>query len=142
MRKRCNRNRNRSKKRAIYCPIHGCYLNSVSQKYPLFADRTGQLQQRGMSQRSAMMLLQNKTTFSLQGEWLEAFWCEECQQTKWYRVKKLEEGRYIVSAAPRELWLQVDGVVYPGINPSVSEFTQKQAKVLAFNGAKYFRTMT
>lgn len=128
MRKRCNRNRNRSKKRPIYCPIHGCYLNSVSQKYPLFADRAGQLQQRGMSRRSAMMLVQTKTTVSLQGEWLEAFWCEDCQETKWYYVKKIEEGKYMVSVAPTGLWQQVDGVVYPGGNPSVGEFTLRSAR--------------
>ena len=128
MGKRCNRNRNRSKKRAIYCPVHGCYLNSVSQKFPLFAERAGQLQQRGMSRRSAMMLVQTKTTVSLVGEWLEAFWCEDCQETKWYHVKKIDERRYTVSVAPRELWLQVDGVVYPGRNPSVSEFTLRSAR--------------
>ncbi|MCJ8279615.1 MAG: hypothetical protein MJK14_06695 [Rivularia sp. ALOHA_DT_140] len=128
MRKRCNRNRNRSKKRAIYCPVHGCYLNSVSQKYPLFADRPGQLQQRGMNRRSALMLVNSKTAVSLAGEWLEAFWCDECQETKWYHVRKLEERRYAVSVAPRELWLQVDGVVYPGGNPSVGEFTLRSAR--------------
>lgn len=130
MGKRCNRNRNRSKRRAIFCPIHGCCLHSVSQKYPLFADRPGQLQQRGMSRRSAMMLVQNKTAVSLQGEWLEAFWCEECQQTKWYYVRKVEERKYVVSVAPRELWQQVDGVVNPRGNPSVGEFTQREARGL------------
>ncbi|MEB3215448.1 MAG: hypothetical protein VKN72_04185 [Nostocales cyanobacterium 94392] len=138
MGKRCNRNRNRSKKRAIYCPIHGCYLDSVSQKYQLFADTPGQLQQRGMSRRSAMMLVQNKTTVSLQGEWLEAFWCEECQETQWYYVRKVEQGRYTISVAPRELWQQVDGVVYPGGNPSVSEFTRREARMVRFNGVKDF----
>lgn len=138
MGKRCNRNRNRSKKRAIYCPVHGSYLDSVSQKYPLFAESPGQLQQRGMSRRSAMMLVQNKTAVSLQGEWLEAFWCEECQETQWFYVRKLEEGRYTVSVAPRELWQQVDGVVYPGGNPSVSEFTRREATGVYFNGVKDF----
>ncbi|MEA5596132.1 hypothetical protein [Rivularia sp. UHCC 0363] len=128
MGKRCNRNRNRSQKRAIYCPIHECYLDSVSQKHPLFADRAGQLQQRGMSRRSAMMLVQSKTAVSLAGEWLEAFWCEECQQTKWYYVKKVEERKYRVSVASQELWQQVDGVVSAGGNPSVSEFTRRQAR--------------
>ncbi|MGB3757876.1 MAG: hypothetical protein WBA07_16105 [Rivularia sp. (in: cyanobacteria)] len=128
MGKRCNRNRNRSQKRAIYCPVHGCYLDSVSQKYPLFADRPGQLQQRGMSRRNAMMLVKSKTAVSLAGEWLEAFWCEECQQTKWYYVRKVEERKYTVSVAPTGLWQQVDGVVYPGGNPSVSEFTLRQAR--------------
>ncbi|NEO42597.1 MAG: hypothetical protein F6J90_42290 [Moorea sp. SIOASIH] len=43
---RRERNRKRSKRRAIFCPIHRCYLDSVSQKYRLFADRAGQLMQR------------------------------------------------------------------------------------------------
>ncbi len=130
MRKRCNRNRNRSKKRAIYCPIHGSYLNSVSQKYPLFADRAGQLLSRGMNRRSAMILIKSKTAVPLQGEWLEAFWCEECQETKWYHVRKLEEQKYMVSVAPTGLWQQVDGVASGGGNPSVGEFTQRQARGL------------
>lgn len=141
MGKRCNRNRNRSKRRAIFCPIHGCCLHSVSQKYPLFADRPGQLQQRGMSRRSAMMLVQSKTAVSLQGEWLEAFWCEECQQTKWYYVRKVEERKYVVSVAPRELWQQVDGVVNPRGNPSVGEFTRRQGKGASYQAVKDFRVV-
>lgn len=127
MGKRCNRNRNRSKRRAIYCPIHECHIDSVSQKYTLFADRAGQLQERGMSRRNAMILLQKNTTVLLQGEWLEAFWCEKCQQTKWYRIRKIEGCRYMVSIAPKELWVQVDGVAYPLGNASVGEFTRRKA---------------
>jgi hypothetical protein len=40
------RNRSRSQRRAIFCPIHGCYIDSVSQKYSLFADHVQQLQDR------------------------------------------------------------------------------------------------
>ncbi len=90
MQKRCDRNRKRSKRRAIYCPIHGCYLHSTSQKYQLFADRPGQLQERGMSRRLASILVTTKTTVPISGEWLEAFWCEQCQQTKWYHVLNKE----------------------------------------------------
>ncbi|MDJ0696287.1 hypothetical protein [Mastigocoleus sp. MO_188.B34] len=127
MGKRCHRNRNRSTRRAIYCLNHGCYIDSVSQKYPLFADRAGQLQERGMSRRSAVILLHNNATVLLEGEWLEAFWCEQCQQTKWYRIRKVDKHRYIPSIAPRELWLQVDGVAYPLGNAFVGEFTRRKA---------------
>lgn len=126
MRKRCNRNRNRSKRRAIYCPIHKCYINSVSQKYPLFADKAGQLQQRGVKRRYALILVASKTAVSLTGEWLEGFWCEECQETTWYHVRK-RENSYQLSVAPPELWQQAAGLTYPGGNPSVSEFSRKQA---------------
>ena len=97
MQRRCDRNRKRSKRRAIYCPIHSCYVDSVSQKYKMFADQAGQLQQRGMSRRNALMLIANQTAVPIGGEWLEAFWCQECQQTKWYYVRQGSDRIYQIS---------------------------------------------
>lgn len=128
---RRQRNRKRSKRRGIYCPIHACYLDSVSPKYPLFADQVGQLRQRGFSRKNAQLLITDRTAVSLPGEWLEAFWCEHCQRTKWYRVRKLN-GAYEVSIAPPELWRSVSGVIDPYGNPSVSEFTKRQARMLRY----------
>ncbi|WP_026735609.1 hypothetical protein [Fischerella sp. PCC 9605] len=137
MERRCDRNRKRSKRRAIYCPIHGCYLDSVSQKYPLFADRPGQLQQRGMGRQTALLLVATKTTVSLQGEWLEEFWCKQCQRTKWYHVKKCG-STYNVSVASPELWQQAMGVIHPEGNPTVSEFTRRHARMLGTKSSKDF----
>ncbi len=142
MGKRCHRNRNRSKRRAIYCLNHGCYIDSVSQKYPLFADRAGQLQERGMSRRSAVILLHNNAAVLLEEEWLEAFWCEQCQQTKWYRIRKIDKHRYIASIAPRELLLQVDGVFHPQGNVSVSEFTRRQGRGVHFKAVRDFQIVS
>ncbi|MBD2676739.1 MULTISPECIES: hypothetical protein [Nostoc] len=142
MQRRCDRNRKRSKRRAIYCPNHGCCLESRSQKYQLFAHRAGQLQQRGMSRRSALMLVANQTTVSLEGEWLEAFWCDQCQQTKWYHICKSDEHTYKVSLAPQELWQQVTGAIDPQGNPSVGEFTRRQAKVLNYRSIRDFQLVT
>ncbi|MBE7382507.1 MAG: hypothetical protein F6J95_013980 [Leptolyngbya sp. SIO1E4] len=139
MQRRCDRNRKRSKRRAIYCPAHGCYLDSVSRKYPLFADREGQLQQRGVSRKKALLLIASYNTVALQGEWLEAFWCDQCQEKTWYHVCKTGDRTYTLSVAPEELWQQVYGVVHPSGNPSVSEFTRRQARMVGFNGAKDFR---
>ncbi|NEO91095.1 MAG: hypothetical protein F6K56_12940 [Moorea sp. SIO3G5] len=136
--RRCQRNRKRSKRRAILCPIHGCYLDSVSQKYRLFADRPGQLQQRGVKQKYALMLIASKTTVALEGEWLEAFWCSECQETKWYHVCKSGDRTYKISLAPAELWQQVTGVIDPNGNSSVGEFTRRQSKRIGFYGVKDF----
>jgi hypothetical protein len=110
----------------------------MSQKYQMFADRAGQLEQRGMSRRSASMLVTNQTTVPIEGEWLEAFWCTECQQTKWYHVCKSSERTYKLSTAPRELWQQVAGVVDPQGNPSVGEFTRRNARLLSYNNIKDF----
>ena len=128
-RKRCERNRKRSKRRAIYCPIHSCYLDSVSQKYSLYADRIEQLRQRGFGKRSAFWQIKNKTLVVLENEWLEAFWCDECQKTEWYHVIKCDRT-YHLSVAPRELWQQATGVSSADGNPSVGEFTRRQARAL------------
>ncbi len=140
MQRRCDRNRKRSKRRAIYCPIHGCFMDSVSQKHGLFTQQAGQLQQRGIARREAMILVAAKTTVSLEGEWLEAFWCEECQQKQWYHVHK-QESKYNLSLARAELWQQATGVIDPHRNPSVGEFTYRQSRTMGSHTVKDFSTM-
>lgn len=139
MQRRCDRNRSRSKRRAIHCPIHGCYLDSVSQKYPIFADQAGQLQERGISRKQALLLVATKTAVPLEGEWIEAFWCNECQATHWYHVRKTGERTYEVKLAPSELWQQVHGVIQPAGNPSVGEFTRRHSRVLKYSSIKDFQ---
>jgi hypothetical protein len=139
--RRCDRNRNRSKRRAIYCPIHGCYLDSVSPKYPLFAERPGQLQQRGIPRRQALMLVAAKTAIPLGGEWLEAFWCQHCQEKKWYHVRK-HKSSYEISVAPIELWQQATGVLHPHLSPAISEFTIRHSRMTNNKSLKDFRVIT
>lgn len=139
MQRRCNRNRNRSKRRSIYCPIHGCYLDSASQKYPLYADRAKQLQQRGISRRNALLLVSTQTTVPLEGEWIEAFWCGQCQQTQWYHVLRTDERRYELSIVPPELWEYATRVINPNGNPSVGEFTRRQARQMSYRGMRDFQ---
>ncbi|WP_339384466.1 hypothetical protein [Oscillatoria sp. FACHB-1407] len=98
----------------------------MSQKHRLFADRVEQLQQRGIGRKRSMLLMAERTTVSLENEWLEAFWCQGCQTTQWYHVCYVEEHRYEVAIAPQEMWRQANGV-YPHGNSSVSEFTRRQA---------------
>lgn len=138
LQRRCDRNRKRSKRRSIRCPAHGNYLDSVSQKYSLFADRAGQLQQRGVSRRNALTLIATQTTVLLEGEWLEAFWCRECQRTEWYHVRKTGARVYELTVAPMELWQQAVGVVHPRGNPSVGEFTRRHARMGGYGGIKQF----
>ncbi|TVQ13505.1 MAG: hypothetical protein EA368_02185 [Leptolyngbya sp. DLM2.Bin27] len=132
------RNRNRSKRRAIYCPTHRIYLDSVSQKYPLYTTQAEHLQQRGMGRRLALTVVAGLGTVPLTGEWLEAFWCGDCQQTQWYHVRKLAANQYTLSIAPSELWQQASGVILPTGNPTVGEFTRRQARQTTFAGAKDF----
>jgi hypothetical protein len=125
--RRCERNRKRSKRRGILCPQHSCCLDSVSKKYNLFADQVEQLRDRGLNRLRAHLVMANRTTVPLHGEWLEEFWCAECQGRNWYYVR-LEDKAYQVSLAPRELWMQVSGVIDPAGNISVGEFTRNSAK--------------
>jgi hypothetical protein len=136
--KRRDRNRKRSKRRAIYCPTHQCHLDSASPKYPLFADTAGQLQQRGLSAKRSRLVISSLGTVPLQGEWLEAFWCDQCEETQWYHVSKVDDRNYTIRLAPRELWQQVPRVIQPEGNPTVGEFTRRQARMTKFNGVKDF----
>lgn len=110
------RNRSRSQRRAIFCPIHGCHLDSVSQKYSLFADQVQQLQERGIFRRNATLLLSDRTAVSLTGEWIEGFWCGQCQKTGWYHIKRStaigkNRCQYEVLAVAPEAWQQATGVM-------------------------------
>lgn len=69
----------------------------------------------------------SKNTVHLTGEWLEAFWCDRCQKTQWYHVQKPDNSTYRVSVAPPRIWQQAVGVVHTEGNPTVSEFTQRNA---------------
>ncbi|MGB5967640.1 MAG: hypothetical protein WBG70_04850, partial [Spirulinaceae cyanobacterium] len=59
--KKCVRNRKRSQRRRIYCPEHGCFLDSVSQKYSLYTESAEILRSRGMNRLSALMLVASRT---------------------------------------------------------------------------------
>ncbi len=140
------KNRSRSKRRAIFCPIHGCHIDSVSQKHSIYADEVAQLQQRGMSKRNAAMALSDRTTVSIAGEWIESFWCDQCQKTEWYHIKRLVvEGRntsqYEVLAVAPEIWQQATGVIDVNGNPSVSAFTRRQSRTMQNSSIKDFKFM-
>ena len=141
MQDKCVKNRTRSKRRSIYCPVHSCYLDSSSKKYYLFADEPGQLQARGVNRAAAQALIRFHTTVSIAGEWLEAFWCDRCQAIQWYHVCKTGDRLYEVSPAPSELWQRVAGVVHPNGNPSVGEFTRREARMLNYQGVKAFNSI-
>ena len=125
MQKSCVRKRKHSK-RAIYCPIHNCSLDSVSHKYQLYADSPEHLQQSGVGKRSAQMLISAQGSVTLNGEWLEKFWCSSCQESNWYRVSK-RDTTYQCNVAAREMWQRAVGVRDPQGNPSVGQFTRRHA---------------
>ncbi|AOY84611.2 hypothetical protein BJP36_10535 [Moorena producens JHB] len=94
--------------------------------------------QRGLKRKYALMLIASQTAVPLEGEWLEAFWCSQCQETQWYHVCKTGDRTYNLSLAPDQLWQQVTGVMDPQGNPSVGEFTRRQSRRIGFQGVKDF----
>lgn len=76
--------------------------------------------------KKASLVLGDRPTVSLTGEWLEEFWCPECQSKRWYYVRK-QDSIYMVTPAPRSLWETATGVTDPKGNPSVSQYTKTNA---------------
>lgn len=135
-----HRKRNRrARRRQIHCPLHGCALDSASQKHYLYLDQAGQLQVRGMGKHTALMVLAVHGQVALRNEWLECFWCTECQKRTWYHVIRQEDGTYQWRVAPEKLWHQVSGVVDPRGNPSVGEFTRRSSRATGVQGLQNYR---
>ena len=68
------------------------------------------------------MLVATETTPLLEDKWLEAFWCDQCQESKWYHVERSDvndaqtRGKrvtYEVSVALREHWQQSTSAISP-----------------------------
>ena len=63
-----------------------------------------------------------KSLVKLKSEWLELFWCDKCQKSKWYQVKMEDRNQiatheartYYVSFASEELLQQLRTIVLPG----------------------------
>jgi hypothetical protein len=107
--------------------MHDCQMESVSRKYALFTEQWEQLRERGMSKRRAMCSLLARPTAPLEDEWLEAFWCPHCARSTWYHVRR-RDRRHQVQVVSSKMWQQAIGVLPPnGLNPSVSEFSQREA---------------
>lgn len=85
-----------------------------------------------------MILVASQTAVSLDGEWLEAFWCDQCQSIEWYYVQK-KERVYEISVAPAELWQRAIGVSPSEGNPSVGEFTRRHARMSGYDSRKEFQ---
>ncbi|MEO0768099.1 MAG: hypothetical protein AAFY72_01485 [Cyanobacteria bacterium J06649_4] len=78
------------------------------------------------------------TTVPLASEWLECFWCDECQRNEWYWITQSDDSCYSVSKVPESLWQQAQNVILPTGNPTVSEFTRRQANRENYYGLKDF----
>ena len=104
-----SRNR-RPRRRALFCPDH-----------------PEQLKARGMSDKKARLVINAYPVLVLSDEWLEELFCPCCAMSRWCHVTRHDRVLHSVAWAPRDLWQQVAHVDVVGGNPTVSEFTSREA---------------
>ncbi|MCT0219225.1 hypothetical protein KQ304_09475 [Synechococcus sp. CS-1329] len=121
------RNR-RPKRRELFCPAHPEQrLLGNGRKYFLHLLTPEELKQRGMSDKKARLVIQAYPVLVLSDEWLEELFCAECGGNRWCHVSKHDRISHTVRWAKRELWQQVAHVDPVVANPSVGEFTRREA---------------
>jgi hypothetical protein len=93
-----------------------------------------------MSRRKAdEVLAAYNRVLPLSDEWLECFWCDSCQTSSWWHVKRLESASYQLSPVPRELWEHASGVIRPEGNPTISEHSRRYARAMGVTGMRQYR---
>ncbi|MFN5194651.1 MAG: hypothetical protein ACK5E6_09530 [Cyanobacteriota bacterium] len=133
--------RRRPRRRELFCPLHPEHrLYSVSPKHHLYLTDAGQLVIRGLRRsRAAEVMQAYRHVVPLNDEWLEAFWCDGCATTTWWHVKRHDRLEYSLQVVSRELWENATGVIRPEGNPTVSQFTRRQARATGITGLRQYR---
>ena len=122
------RNR-RPKKREMFCPAHPEQrIQGNVKKYYLHLLQPEQLVQRDISSKKAQLIINAYPVLVLSNEWLEELFCPECGSSRWCHVIKHDRIEHTVLWAPRELWEQVAHVDPSVANPTVSEYTRREAR--------------
>jgi hypothetical protein len=136
-----SRPRRRARRRELRCPLHPEQkIFSVSPKHHLYVTDVGQLMLRGLSKRRADELLAAyRRVLPLTDEWIECFWCDDCACTSWWHVKRHDRHNYSLNKVPRELWEQATGVIRVEGNPTVSQFSRRQARATGVLGMRQYR---
>ncbi len=130
------RNR-RPRRRELFCPAHSeQLLQGNGRKYFLHLLSPDELRQRGMSEKRARLVLNAYPVLVLSNEWLEELYCPECGQSRWCHLIRQDRAVYAVRWASRELWQQVAHVDPVAGNPSVSQYSAREAR--RRSGSRYF----
>ncbi len=124
-----SRRRQRPKRRELFCPSHpDKQIEGNGRKYFLHLLTVEQLKQRGMSEKRAKLVLNAYPVLVLSNEWLEELFCPSCGSSRWCHVTKVDKTEHTVRWAPRDLGEQVAHVDPSVANPTVSEFTRREAR--------------
>jgi len=124
-----SRRNRRPQRRQLFCPAHPVQrIEGNGQKFFLHLLTPEQLQQRGMCNRKAQLVIEAYPVLVLSDEWLEELFCPQCGSSHWCHITKHSRVEHTVRWAPRELWQQVAHVDPLQPNPTVSEFTRRSAR--------------
>jgi hypothetical protein len=123
--------RRRPRRRQLFCPAHPEQrIGGTGKKYYLHLQTPEDLKARGMPDKKARLVIQAYPVLVLTNEWLEELFCAECGTSHWCHIVRDELGQLSVRWAPRELWRQVAHVDPLDPNPSISEYSRRQARRL------------
>jgi hypothetical protein len=134
--------RSRPKRRQLLCPAHPDQrLVGTGRKYYLHLLKSEELMARGMSDKTARVVMQAYPVLVMSNEWLEELFCPECGSSRWCHVTRGDTDCLSVSWAKPELWQQVAHVDPLLPSPSVSEYSRRQARRLThrrIDGMQFF----
>lgn len=134
--------RRRSRRRELYCPAHESQsVQGNGKKYFIHLLSSEELRQRGYSDKKSKLIINAYPVLVLTNEWLESLFCCKCGSARWCHVTKHPNNRHEVKWASRELWMQVSHVHPTESNPSVSQYSRREARRLQANridGKKFF----
>jgi len=115
--------------RKLACPRHPDQpLLGNGRKYYLHLITSEELVARGMPAGKAKLVINAYPVLVLSSEWLEELYCASCGQKRWYHLTKAPDGAISLRLAPRDLWGQVAHVDPTVPNPTVGEFTRREAR--------------
>ncbi|MCX5967593.1 MAG: hypothetical protein NTV57_08135 [Cyanobacteria bacterium] len=99
-------------------------------KYFLHLLTPEELVARGMPASKAKLVINAFQVLVLSNEWLEELYCASCGQKRWYHLTKAPDSAISLRLASRDLWSQVAHVDPTMPNPTVGEFTRREARRL------------
>jgi hypothetical protein len=128
-RQEASRSKRRSRRRELRCPAHAdVKLSGNGKKYFLHLLSAEQLQARGMKATKARLVIQAYPVLVLSNEWLEELFCPACGCNRWCHVIQHDRVEHTVRWAPRELWEHVAHVDPVQANPTVSQYSRREAR--------------
>ncbi len=81
-----------------------------------------------MKAKKAQLIIHAYPVLVLSNERLEELFCPICGHSRWCHVTKHDTIVHTVRWAPRELWKQEAHVDPTAANPTVSEYTRRNAR--------------